>query len=229
MWSGRFVHLTQSWNNYKCLDHNATTWMDQLQQSGYRTLSLGKLDFKSGSHSVRWKRIIIFKCIQTFVSGFVFWSQTTQSPPNSEPRVLDSFMRFLLHSYICDWHNGISSMAVEVHFSSSAIGWRPGLEMCTSVSVRRVDLWLTWSITRPPCESWPMTGRTQTSPQSGYAAALHSPSPLPFTWVLICHIHTKLILWAPTLVAPHSAHHPTGWKRHCKGISFCSQPDHRVY
>lgn len=53
MWSGRFVHLTKSWNNYKCLDPNATTWMNQLQQSGYRTLSLGKLDFTSGGHSVR--------------------------------------------------------------------------------------------------------------------------------------------------------------------------------
>ncbi|KAL2091866.1 hypothetical protein ACEWY4_011664 [Coilia grayii] len=65
MWSGRFAHLTQSWNNYKCLDHNATTWMDQLQQSGYRTLGLGKLDFTSGGHSVSnrveaWTRDVRF-------------------------------------------------------------------------------------------------------------------------------------------------------------------------
>lgn len=53
MWSGRFVHLTQSWNNYKCLDQNATTWMDHLKQNGYHTLSLGKLDFTSGGHTVR--------------------------------------------------------------------------------------------------------------------------------------------------------------------------------
>ncbi|XP_076126647.1 arylsulfatase K [Alosa pseudoharengus] len=65
MWSGRFVHLTQSWNNYKCLDPNATTWMDQLKQSGYQTLSLGKLDFTSGGHTVSnrveaWTRDVPF-------------------------------------------------------------------------------------------------------------------------------------------------------------------------
>ncbi|KAM8865389.1 arylsulfatase K [Synchiropus picturatus] len=52
MWSGKFVHLTQSWNNYKCLDSNATTWMDLLQRSGYVTKMIGKLDYVSGSHSV---------------------------------------------------------------------------------------------------------------------------------------------------------------------------------
>ncbi|KAI2664422.1 Arylsulfatase K [Labeo rohita] len=36
MWSGQFVHLTQAWNNYKCLDPNATTWMDRLGKSGNR-------------------------------------------------------------------------------------------------------------------------------------------------------------------------------------------------
>lgn len=54
MWSGRFVHLTQSWNNYKCLDANATTWMDLLEANGYLTKMIGKLDYTSGSHSLRW-------------------------------------------------------------------------------------------------------------------------------------------------------------------------------
>lgn len=53
MWSGQFVHLTQAWNNYKCLDPNATTWMDQLRKSGYHTHAMGKLDYTSGGHSVR--------------------------------------------------------------------------------------------------------------------------------------------------------------------------------
>lgn len=53
MWSGQFVHLTQSWNNYKCLDVNATTWMDLLEADGYLTKMMGKLDYTSGSHSVR--------------------------------------------------------------------------------------------------------------------------------------------------------------------------------
>uniref|UniRef100_A0A8C8D6J9 Arylsulfatase K n=1 Tax=Oncorhynchus tshawytscha TaxID=74940 RepID=A0A8C8D6J9_ONCTS len=65
MWSGRFVHLTESWNNYKCLDRNVTTWMDMLQQNGYNTLSVGKLDYTSGSHSVSnrveaWTRDVPF-------------------------------------------------------------------------------------------------------------------------------------------------------------------------
>lgn len=65
MWSGRFVHLTQSWNNYKCLDPNATTWMDLLQQNGYTTQMMGKLDYTSGSHSVSnrveaWTRDVSF-------------------------------------------------------------------------------------------------------------------------------------------------------------------------
>ncbi|MBN3316773.1 ARSK Arylsulfatase, partial [Atractosteus spatula] len=53
MWSGRFVHLTESWNNYKCLEENYTTWMDLLQKQGYYTKKLGKLDYRSGGHTVR--------------------------------------------------------------------------------------------------------------------------------------------------------------------------------
>ncbi|KAK5871605.1 hypothetical protein PBY51_004476 [Eleginops maclovinus] len=65
MWSGQFVHLTQSWNNYKCLDANATTWMDLLEENGYVTKSMGKLDYTSGSHSVSnrveaWTRDVQF-------------------------------------------------------------------------------------------------------------------------------------------------------------------------
>ncbi|XP_056147605.1 arylsulfatase K [Lampris incognitus] len=65
MWSGQFVHLTQSWNNYKCLDANATTWMDVLEESGYHTQQMGKLDYTSGSHSVSnrveaWTRDVPF-------------------------------------------------------------------------------------------------------------------------------------------------------------------------
>nr|XP_055067789.1 arylsulfatase K [Misgurnus anguillicaudatus] len=65
MWSGQFVHLTQAWNNYKCLDPNATTWMDQLQKRGYHTQAMGKLDYTSGGHSVSnrveaWTRDVPF-------------------------------------------------------------------------------------------------------------------------------------------------------------------------
>ncbi|XP_058843189.1 arylsulfatase K-like isoform X2 [Acipenser ruthenus] len=65
MWSGKFVHLTESWNNYKCLDENYTTWMDLLQRDGYYTQKLGKVDYKSGDHSLSnrveaWTRDVDF-------------------------------------------------------------------------------------------------------------------------------------------------------------------------
>ncbi|XP_061880186.1 arylsulfatase K [Entelurus aequoreus] len=65
MWSGQFVHLTQAWNNYKCLDANASTWMDWLEKSGYLTKMLGKLDYTSGQHSLSnrmeaWTRDVPF-------------------------------------------------------------------------------------------------------------------------------------------------------------------------
>ncbi|KAM9391380.1 arylsulfatase K isoform 2-T3 [Pholidichthys leucotaenia] len=65
MWSGQFVHLTQSWNNYKCLDASTTTWMDYLEKNGYHTKMMGKLDYTSGSHSVSnrveaWTRDVQF-------------------------------------------------------------------------------------------------------------------------------------------------------------------------
>ncbi|XP_030422937.1 arylsulfatase K isoform X3 [Gopherus evgoodei] len=52
MWSGLFTHLTESWNNFKGLDPNYTTWMDLMQKHGYRTQKYGKLDYTSGHHSV---------------------------------------------------------------------------------------------------------------------------------------------------------------------------------
>ncbi|EMP41173.1 Arylsulfatase K [Chelonia mydas] len=53
MWSGLFTHLTESWNNFKGLDPNYTTWMDLMQKHGYHTQKYGKLDYTSGHHSVR--------------------------------------------------------------------------------------------------------------------------------------------------------------------------------
>ncbi|XP_076854201.1 arylsulfatase K [Brachyhypopomus gauderio] len=65
MWSGRWVHLTGAWNNYKCLSSNATTWMEHLQKAGYHTHSMGKLDYISGGHSISnrveaWTREVPF-------------------------------------------------------------------------------------------------------------------------------------------------------------------------
>lgn len=53
MWSGLFTHLTESWNNFKGLDPNYTTWMDVMEKHGYQTQKFGKLDYSSGHHSIR--------------------------------------------------------------------------------------------------------------------------------------------------------------------------------
>ncbi|CAH6787471.1 arylsulfatase K isoform X1 [Phodopus roborovskii] len=65
MWSGLFTHLTESWNNFKGLDPNYTTWMDVMEKHGYQTQKFGKLDYTSGHHSVSnrveaWTRDVAF-------------------------------------------------------------------------------------------------------------------------------------------------------------------------
>ncbi|XP_075449400.1 arylsulfatase K isoform X2 [Ascaphus truei] len=65
MWSGLFPHLTESWNNFKCLDPDYPTWMDLVKNHGYITQKFGKQDYKSGSHSLSnrieaWTRDVQF-------------------------------------------------------------------------------------------------------------------------------------------------------------------------
>ncbi|KAM5298197.1 arylsulfatase K [Ctenodactylus gundi] len=65
MWSGLFTHLTESWNNFKGLDSNHTTWMDIMEKYGYRAQKFGKLDYTSGHHTVSnrveaWTRDVAF-------------------------------------------------------------------------------------------------------------------------------------------------------------------------
>ncbi|KAH0628093.1 hypothetical protein JD844_008812, partial [Phrynosoma platyrhinos] len=65
MWSGLFTHLTESWNNFKGLDPNYTTWMDLMEKQGYYTQKYGKLDYTSGHHSLSnrveaWTRTVDF-------------------------------------------------------------------------------------------------------------------------------------------------------------------------
>lgn len=65
MWSGLFTHLTESWNNFKGLDPNYTTWMDVMEKHGYQTQKFGKLDYSSGHHSISnrveaWTRDVAF-------------------------------------------------------------------------------------------------------------------------------------------------------------------------
>ncbi|XP_007426028.2 arylsulfatase K, partial [Python bivittatus] len=65
MWSGLFTHLTESWNNFKGLDPNYTTWMDLMENKGYYIKKYGKLDYTSGHHSLSnrveaWTRNVDF-------------------------------------------------------------------------------------------------------------------------------------------------------------------------
>ncbi|XP_051875386.1 arylsulfatase K isoform X2 [Pristis pectinata] len=65
LWSGLFVHLTKSWNNFKCLNPDYPTWMKVLQNYGYYTKVYGKTDYTSGHHSVSnrveaWTRDVKF-------------------------------------------------------------------------------------------------------------------------------------------------------------------------
>ncbi|XP_034955902.2 arylsulfatase K isoform X1 [Zootoca vivipara] len=65
MWSGLFTHLTESWNNFKGLDPNHTTWMDLMEKHGYYAQKYGKLDYTSGHHSLSnrveaWTRSVDF-------------------------------------------------------------------------------------------------------------------------------------------------------------------------
>lgn len=65
MWSGLFTHLTESWNNFKGLDPNYTTWMDVMEKHGYQTQKFGKVDYTSGHHSISnrveaWTRDVAF-------------------------------------------------------------------------------------------------------------------------------------------------------------------------
>ncbi|XP_048359586.1 arylsulfatase K isoform X2 [Sphaerodactylus townsendi] len=65
MWSGLFNHLTESWNNFKGLDPNYTTWMNLMEKHGYYTQKYGKIDYTSGHHSLSnrveaWTRNVDF-------------------------------------------------------------------------------------------------------------------------------------------------------------------------
>jgi arylsulfatase K len=53
MWSGRFTHKCEGWNNFKGLEQGAHTFMDDLQSASYQFQSYGKVDIYSGAHTVR--------------------------------------------------------------------------------------------------------------------------------------------------------------------------------
>jgi arylsulfatase K len=53
MWSGRYTHHCEGWNNHKGLSKSDATFRTQLGGAGYRTQTYGKEDYLSGAHTVR--------------------------------------------------------------------------------------------------------------------------------------------------------------------------------
>lgn len=52
MWSGRYTHHCESWNNYKGLEAGMWSLLDQLPQT-HILKTLGKLDYRSGGHTIQ--------------------------------------------------------------------------------------------------------------------------------------------------------------------------------
>ena len=53
MWSGKFTHHCEGWNNYKGLEVDDPTFRTRLDAAGYRTQTFGKTDYLSGAHTIR--------------------------------------------------------------------------------------------------------------------------------------------------------------------------------
>lgn len=52
MWSGRFVHNCEAWNNHKGLEPGDETFLTRLESAGYVSDFQGKTDYQSGGHSL---------------------------------------------------------------------------------------------------------------------------------------------------------------------------------
>ena len=53
MWSGKFTHVIEGWNNRKGLEPDDPTFLTDLAAAGYRTRRIGRHDHLSGKHSIR--------------------------------------------------------------------------------------------------------------------------------------------------------------------------------
>lgn len=51
MWSGRYTHHCESWNNHKGLESGMWSLLDELPRT-HTLFTLGKLDYRSGGHTV---------------------------------------------------------------------------------------------------------------------------------------------------------------------------------
>ena len=53
MWSGKYTHNCESWNNYKGLEPRMWTLLDDELPKTHKVHTLGKLDYRSGGHSMQ--------------------------------------------------------------------------------------------------------------------------------------------------------------------------------
>ena len=53
MWSGKYPHYYACWNNHEGLRDHVPTWQNTFESAGYRTLTIGPIDYAYGKHSIR--------------------------------------------------------------------------------------------------------------------------------------------------------------------------------
>jgi arylsulfatase K len=53
MWTGKYPHYRDCWNNYEGLRAGVSTYQDALNSAGYRTKAIGPIDYAYGQHSIR--------------------------------------------------------------------------------------------------------------------------------------------------------------------------------
>lgn len=53
MWSGKYPHYYNCWNNHEGLTDDIPTFRDRLNDAGYLTDAIGPLDYQYGMHSIR--------------------------------------------------------------------------------------------------------------------------------------------------------------------------------
>jgi len=53
MWSGKYVHHCEAWNNFKGLEEDTPTFQTRLEDAGYIAKTFGRTDYLSGRHTIR--------------------------------------------------------------------------------------------------------------------------------------------------------------------------------
>ena len=53
MWSGKYPHYYDCWNNYEGLRDHMPTWQNAFESAGYQTSTIGPIDYGHGKHSIR--------------------------------------------------------------------------------------------------------------------------------------------------------------------------------